>query len=403
VTITIQPIVCAAGGITRFTIRGLSPGGAYRFALLPVFDHSRLDRQGTANENGRLAWEQEVSWQGETLCDVFAGEADQPVATLHLYAVSQALAGCRPLRADFHIHTLHSDGRHTPGEMVVRGREVGLDALAITDHNFFDSSLAGIQIAQELGLGLACLPGEEVTSSTWHLVAVGAAERIGWMNKHQGYAGLRWAIDRIHELGGKAFLAHPYWIANRHLNSPVEEYERVLAEGGLDGIELLGEVPWEENLRSVARYYDLGLGERLPILGNSDTHYSGAPLPGRQFVATPPSGQTYGAYWTLILARERTPQAILEAVVEGKTAACARMLLAPETFPVQPRLVAFGPFELVDLALFLEAHYFPRHDALCRQEAEAARRILAGEGLPGEVIEGLEKELEEHYQNCWRG
>jgi hypothetical protein len=400
--ITIHPIVCTAGRKSIFTAHGLVPERFYRLSLLPVFEHTRLDQRVTADENGRLAWEQEIDWQGEAICDVFAGDGDQPVATLHLYAVSEALAGRRPLRCDFHLHTFHSDGRQSPAEMVTRGREVGLDALAITDHNVYASSLEGVEVARRLGLGLAVLPGEEVTSSTWHVVSIGASQGIGFTPDRQGYAGLRWAIDRIHQVGGKAFLAHPYWIYNRRLNSPVAEYERALAEGGLDGIELLGEVTWEENLRSVARYYELGLEERLPILGNSDAHHSGGHPPGRQFVGIPPAGQTYGAYWTLVLARERTPQSILEAISERKTAACARMLIAPETFPVQPRLAAFGPFELVDLAIFLEAHYFPRHDELCRQEAQAAWRILAGEALPGGVIEGLEEELEAHHAACWR-
>ncbi len=399
-TVIIAPVICPAGKEVRFTLRNLTPGASYRISILPVFDpDTRLNVEAAADADGCLAWKQEVAWQGEALVDVFPPGAQFPAATLRLFAVSPGLAGRLPLRGDFHLHTTHSDGKDSVAEMIVCCREVGLDALAITDHNVHASSLEGIEVARRLGLGLTCLPGEEVTSATWHLVALGASQGIGYTPEHGGYAGLRWAIDRIHQLGGKAYLAHPYWISNRHLNQPAEEYERVLAEGGLDGVELLGEVPWEENLRSVARYYELPY--RLPVLGNSDSHSSGARRPGRPHTEIPLAGQTSGKYWTLILARSRAPQDVLEAIEAGYSAACARMLIAPETFPVRPRLLAFGPFELVNLAIFLEEVYFPRHDELCRLEADAARRILAGEALPEAVIHGLEVELNAHHASFW--
>ena len=57
---------------------------------------------------------------------------------------------------DLHSHTTESDGSATPDELVELARHIGLDALAITDHD----SLAGYEIARPLaeagGLRLIC-------------------------------------------------------------------------------------------------------------------------------------------------------------------------------------------------------------------------------------------------------
>ena len=43
---------------------------------------------------------------------------------------------------DLHVHTTHSDGGCTPSEVVIAGASVGLQGLAITDHDTV-SGLAG--------------------------------------------------------------------------------------------------------------------------------------------------------------------------------------------------------------------------------------------------------------------
>ena len=39
------------------------------------------------------------------------------------------------IKIDLHAHTTHSDGTLTPTELIDRARDVGLGALAVTDHD----------------------------------------------------------------------------------------------------------------------------------------------------------------------------------------------------------------------------------------------------------------------------
>jgi hypothetical protein len=320
------------------------------------------------------------------LCDIMVEGSQAPRETCHFYGLPPELARRRPLRVDFHMHTTFSDGKNSPADMILRGRELGLDALAITDHNYFDSSLAGIEVAKKAQLGLLCFTGEEVTAGTWHVISIGASGGVGFEPEREGYAGLLQSIDLIHALNGRAYLAHPYWINHRRTNMPWQDYARLLEEGGFDGVELLGDCTWEENLRAVAQFGEQGLYGRYPVLGNSDAHTS---------------QHTFVAYWSLVMAEELTHAAVLKAIEERYSVACGAMQMAYGNYPPRPELAAFGTLDLVDLSLFLQQYYFPRHDALCRQEASAGRRILAEERVPPGLMTEIKKELEAYYRESF--
>src|ERR1700722_5236805 len=63
---------------------------------------------------------------------------------------------------DLHTHTTASDGSYTPPELVSAGVEIGLDALAITDHDTFEGFDAAAPLAR--GAGLNLLRGIELNS-----------------------------------------------------------------------------------------------------------------------------------------------------------------------------------------------------------------------------------------------
>lgn len=72
----------------------------------------------------------------------------------------------RRLRADLHIHTCLSpcgELEMSPRAVVGRAREIGLDLIAITDHNTTENAGAAIEAAA--GTGLAVLPGIELTTA----------------------------------------------------------------------------------------------------------------------------------------------------------------------------------------------------------------------------------------------
>lgn len=387
-TFDLRPLMMPQGGTARLTVAGLTPGRPYHVGLLPMRQPTVAHEvEGTADASGRLSWSQDVSWQGEALCDVCCSGSQEPLATLHCYAAPHEVLRRRPLRCDMHIHTTHSDGKSSPAEMVVRGRELGLDALAITDHNAYQGSVQAVEANRMLGLGLLCFMGEEVSAPHWHLLSIGASGPVWSPERGAGYEGLRASIDLVHRLGGRAYLAHPYWTVNRRQHLPSADYDRLLAEGSLDGIELIGDVDWEDNLRSLARYADArAAGHLWPILGNSDTHAA---------------GHTFGGHTTLVLATSTTQEAVLDAIAERYSVACTITLLAQRGEQARLRFQAFGPYELVDLALFLDRHYFPRHDALCSQEAELAGRALRGHEPPAGAMGGVQAQLDRWYAQCW--
>ena len=56
--------------------------------------------------------------------------------------------------ADLHVHSTHSDGLCSPGELVRNAAEVGLDALAITDHDTLSAFEAASNEARRVGVEL---------------------------------------------------------------------------------------------------------------------------------------------------------------------------------------------------------------------------------------------------------
>ncbi len=69
-----------------------------------------------------------------------------------------------PFRADLHCHSTYSDGSYTPEELVALAKELGLDGLALTDHDTFDG-LKDLEAAASL-VSLPVFSGAEF-SSRW--------------------------------------------------------------------------------------------------------------------------------------------------------------------------------------------------------------------------------------------
>ncbi|HEY6115520.1 MAG TPA: PHP domain-containing protein, partial [Candidatus Dormibacteraeota bacterium] len=66
-------------------------------------------------------------------------------------------------RADLHTHTTASDGWPSPHQLVEQARVVGLDVIAVTDHDTIDGALRAADFASRRGR-LEVIVGEEVSS-----------------------------------------------------------------------------------------------------------------------------------------------------------------------------------------------------------------------------------------------
>ena len=103
--------------------------------------------------------------------------------------------------ADVHIHTTYSDGAATPAEVVARATAVGLDVIAITDHDCIDGALEALQLGQG---PCDVVIGEEVTTRQGHVLGLFLVSAVP-----PGF-DMEETIEAIHAQGGLAVPAHPY-------------------------------------------------------------------------------------------------------------------------------------------------------------------------------------------------
>ena len=112
----------------------------------------------------------------------------------------------RWIACELHAHTLHSDGRLTVGEMAREMRSLGLDVVALTDHNT-NSGLPEIAEAERTS-GVTIIPGMELTTFYGHLLALGTTAYVEW--RALSRASVDSAVAAIHDNGGLAGVAHPF-------------------------------------------------------------------------------------------------------------------------------------------------------------------------------------------------
>ena len=156
--------------------------------------------------------------------------------------------------ADLHIHSIYShDATTTVRAILKQAADVGLDVLAVTDHDEIRGSLEAVKLAPEYGL--EAIPGAEVSTKDGHLVAL--------FIQTLPPAGMSIVETLIHigNQGGIAIAPHPF---NNLPNSL--SMEAVLgalanprAKGALRGIEThnMGTQNFDKVARKIAVYLPL--------------------------------------------------------------------------------------------------------------------------------------------------
>jgi glycosyltransferase involved in cell wall biosynthesis len=139
--------------------------------------------------------------------DIVAGEVMQvyrDVVRRRLKTRSRPRRPAEPeLFADFHMHTNHSRDCVVPvADLLERAAEVGLDVVAITDHNEISGGLEASEIAD--GYGVRVIVGEEVKTAEGEVIGLFLKERIP--------PGLTFAetIAEIKGQGGVVYVPHPF-------------------------------------------------------------------------------------------------------------------------------------------------------------------------------------------------
>lgn len=111
------------------------------------------------------------------------------------------------MKVDFHVHSVSSDdGLSTVEQLAAAAKKRGLDAICICDHNRF--TLTQTQCID----GVTVFPGCECSTDHGHILALFCRAPFEWERKP--LPRVADIIQKIHENGGIAVLAHPYEKAN---------------------------------------------------------------------------------------------------------------------------------------------------------------------------------------------
>jgi hypothetical protein len=195
------------------------------------------------------------------------------------------------LSVELHAHSaLSYDGRDPVARLLEQARTVGLDGLAVTDHDEIEASLDAAEMAADYGL--VGIPGMEVTSEAGHVLALGVRELV------PSELSFAETVERIHHLGGIAVVPHPFQKSRSGVLANVSESELAAAA---DAIEIYNSRLLTGRANRRAERFALRHG--LPVTAGSDAHIA----------------EMVGRGVTNVDTDERTAEAVLEAVLAGRT------------------------------------------------------------------------------------
>lgn len=174
---------------------------------------------------------------------------------------------------ELHTHTLHSDGVHTLMEMAIEARKLGIDGLALTDHNTI-SGLADQDVVTE-ETGLHIVRGLEWTTFYGHMLTLGIDKYEDW--RILSPIDIQKGMKRLHEQGALVGIAHPFDIGTPICTGCYWEYE-ITDWDLVDYIEV-----WNGTLPSIThsnkRAFELWTeklneGLQIPATSGRDWHHT---------------------------------------------------------------------------------------------------------------------------------
>ena len=200
---------------------------------------------------------------------------------------------------DLHTHTTHSDGTLAPRAVVALAKEVGLTAVAITDHDTMagvpealaEGIRAGIEVVPGVELSLACAtgslhliglfvdPGSPALLAALARVVEGRRNRNCEIVERLARLGVPVSIEEVCANAGGEVVARPHFaralVRRGYVGTMKEAFDRFLARGGPAYVDRY-RLPVEESIRLLrgaggravlCHPHTLGLGEGEALEG----------------------------------------------------------------------------------------------------------------------------------------
>jgi hypothetical protein len=221
------------------------------------------------------------------------------------------------LVADLHMHTVFSDGSVWPDIRVNEAVRDSLDAISLTEHLEYQPHAEDLphpdrnrahDIATKLALpyDLMVLRGAEITRSMppGHSNAIFIQDA----NKLLVDDPMK-AFEEANRQGAFTFWNHPNWIAQRPdgVATLTDMHRELIRRNLLHGIEVVNDLTISKEA------FQIALDNDLTVMGTSDIHG----LVDWQFDLHEGGHRPV----TLVLANARTPEAMKEALMAGRTVA----------------------------------------------------------------------------------
>lgn len=305
-----------------------------------------------------------------------------------VYALRKEWLQLRPFRGDMHLHSgcsgcCQEPEKLSPEYWAALNCAHGMDFVGISDHKQQLPSLKAAAFAERCGGCFRAYPCEEVHLDDLHNIHIlnfggsaGISRRLKpgradydralaenlkkvppysdpWL-RHMA-ANFRLITDWIREAGGVSVFCHPFWSPLNRLFLPECIREYAFRERLCDCVEVFGASGHREgNDLCAARYLEQCMteGRVIPAVGNNDAHDT----------------HSCAINSTVVFAPRNGLGEIRDALRNG-------LCVAVNSFPNEfPRTA--GPFALVQYYHFLRRCYYPKHDDLCRKEAERMFALL---------------------------
>ncbi|MFO7637231.1 MAG: PHP domain-containing protein [Clostridia bacterium] len=418
---------------TRITIRPRGLHAAFteaEYVVMPIPMDRQVDRPGDGPHriekldvplipvrpvDGALSFEHVFEGEQMYSLAVRPGSMEmQPVVECSVYCLKDDWCGLLPYKMETHCHTDRSDGLESPSFVPPYYRELGYEALSITDHHKYEPSLEAIQAFKGLDTHFKLYPGEEVHApgnlvhivnfagscsvNTWirgnpetyqaQVQEIMAGEKIPASIGIRQIASCIWVSRKIRETGGLSVMAHPHWRplqngAKINYSISTEAFLFLLENHVFDAWEIFGFSP-ERNNTHMALYLEaMQKGIGIPVLGANDSHGVAGNL------------QWFDKAYTVVLAEENTKEALISGIKKGLCAAVEQQDGTPGRVIGNPRMMRFTRF-LLD-------SFYPLYQLHCRNEGMLMKQYVAGVPGAGEAYKVMAGHAEMFKRQFFHG